>query len=261
LSEGRCLAIGQVHMHWTIERNLAAIEAALRTAAAEGAAICVLSELALTGFHRQVPALAQPDRVQPALAQVGAWCAELGIAASVGAPGFGADGAIHIEQVFFDEHGRVAGVVAKEGLTDPEATFFKPRVARPVITLQGLRCSAVICREIGDLPRLREQLPPGSVDVIFVPGALRQDPALPPSDPPPYVRDLQALARACGAWVVQTNWPNALNRPEESRDAGRSAVVSPAGELVFRLPAQRGGVGVFSLGEREFCWRDVPAAS
>jgi hypothetical protein len=54
--------------------------------------------------------------------------------------------------------------------------------------------------------------------------------------------------------VVQTNWPNALNRPEESVDGGGSTVSSPEGEMLFRLPMQASGVAVFTLGDRHFEW-------
>ena len=55
-------------------------------------------------------------------------------------------------------------------------------------------------------------------------------------------------------YVVQTNWPNALNRPEESVEGGSSSVAAPDGELLFRLPSQASGIAVFTLGERAFEW-------
>jgi omega-amidase len=144
--------------------------------------------------------------------------------------------------------------VCTQGLTDPEATFFARGSSRPVGTLQGLRCSAVICREVEDLALTTAQLPASTVDVIWLPGALRQDPEKPRTDPPEYVHNAMRLALATQAWVVQTNWPNALNRPEESVDAGQSAVVSPSGELMLRLPRQASGLGIFNLGDRTFDW-------
>jgi omega-amidase len=148
----------------------------------------------------------------------------------------------------------VQATVCKQGLTDPEATFFARGSSRPVGTLQGLRCSAVICREVEDLALTTAQLPASTVDVIWLPGALRQDPEKPRTDPPEYVHNAMRLALATQAWVVQTNWPNALNRPEESVDAGQSAVVSPSGELMLRLPRQASGLGIFNLGDRTFDW-------
>lgn len=56
------------------------------------------------------------------------------------------------------------------------------------------------------------------------------------------------------AHVVQTNWPNALNRPEESVEGGGSTVAGPDGQILFRLPGQASGIGIFTLGESRFDW-------
>ena len=249
------IAIAQVAMHWTLDDNVSAITRALDIAKAHGASICAFSELAVTGFHRQVPALAAPALIEPVVEQVRQHCARLSIAASIGAPTFNADGSQrYITQLLVDQTGTLVAAVSKQGLTAPEATVFARGSTRPIGTLQGLRCTAVICREISDQAVLAQQLPPGVVDLVFVPGALRQDPNLPRSDPPPYVQDLQALARSTRAYVVQTNWPNALNRPEEGEDGGHSAVVSPDGALLLRLPRAASGLGLFELGRSEFEW-------
>ena len=73
----------------------------------------------------------------------------LGIA--VGAPTFAADGAKFISHLLIDEHGETAATISKRGLTEAEATFFARASSRPLGKLHGLRCSAVICREVEDL--------------------------------------------------------------------------------------------------------------
>lgn len=248
------IAIAQISMRWTTAENVKAIRWAMDVAHSKGARLCGFSELAVTGFHRQIAREATPEVVAPALRELQAHGARLSLGIAVGAPTFGDDGAKYISHLLIDEFGKNAAVVSKRGLTDPEATFFARGSTRPVGTVQGLRCSAVICREVEDLDLVAAELPPGTVDVVFVPGALRQDPDKPRTDPPEYVRNLQRLARATGAYVVQTNWPNALNRPEESIEGGGSTVSSPQGEVLFRLPMQAPGVGVFTLGDRHFEW-------
>jgi len=248
------VAIAQVRMHWTLEENLSSIYDAMRLAQAEGAAICAFSELAITGFHCKIASLARPEIVDPAVEEIKNLSAKLKLAVALGAPTFDAAGLRYISHHLIDETGIVSATVSKIGLTDPEATFFARGNARPTGWMRGLRCTAVICREVGDLKDVTAAVPRGSADLIFVPGSLRQDPEKPFSDPPQYVEDIQAIAIATGAYMVQTNWPNALNRPEESTDAGRSCVVSPEGELLFRLPKAASGIGVFNLGEREFEW-------
>jgi predicted amidohydrolase len=252
------IAIAQIRMHWTIEDNLASILAAMRLAHQHGATLCAFSELAVTGFHRQIVSLAFPHLVDPAIEQVGALSAELSMAVALGAPTFDGQGRRFISHLLIDAAGDIAATVSKEGLTDPEATFFDRGGGRPVATLQGQRCSAVICREVEDFDRVTAQLPPGAADLIFLPGALRPDPAKPLTDPPGFVTDALRLARATRSHIVQTNWPNALNRPEESVDGGQSMVISPDGELLFRLPGQAAGLGLFTLGERVFDWHPLP---
>ena len=250
----RRFAIAQITMHWTTAENVSAISSAMALAKAHGAELCGFSELAVTGFHRQIAREARPEVVAPAVRELHARAAGLNLGIAVGAPTFSDDGARFNSHLLINERGETTAVVSKRGLTDPEATFFARGSSRPVGLLQGLRCSAVICREVCDLELVAAELPPGTVDIIFVPGALRQDPEKPRTDPPEYVLDIQRLAAATGAHVIQTNWPNALNRPEESVDGGGSCVASPDGALLFRLPGEAPGVAIFSLGERHYDW-------
>lgn len=248
------MAIAQIAMHWTTVENTAAIERAMALASAGNAQLCGFSELAVTGFHREIGREARPEIVEPAVRRIRTLAAQWSLGIAVGAPTFGSDGSKFNSHILIDERGNTAAAIPKRGLTDPEATFFARGSTRPVGVMQGMRCSAVICREVNDLDHVSSELPPGTVDVIFVPGALRQDPEKPRTDPPEYVHDIRRLAVATRAYVVQTNWPNALNRPEERVDAGGSVVASPDGEVLFRLPMQASGVGIFTLGARTFEW-------
>jgi predicted amidohydrolase len=248
------IAIAQITMHWTTSENVAAMRSAMDLAHSRGAQVCGFSELAVTGFHRMIGREATPEMVSPAVGELQAHAAKLSMAIAAGAPTFGTDGAIYNSHLLIDERGVTSAVVPKRGLTDPEATFFRRGESRPVGRMQGLRCSAVICREVEDIDLVSADLAPGTADLIFVPASLRQDPEKPKIDPPQYVRDIQRLAFTTRAHVVHTNWPNALNRPEESVDGGGSTVAGPDGELMFRLPPQACGVGVFTLGDRRFEW-------
>ena len=251
------IAIAQINMHWTTPENVAAILHAMALASAQGAKLCGFSELAVTGFHRHIAREATVEQVAPAIRELQDCCARLSLGIAVGAPTFGADAAKYNSHLLIDEHGETRAVVSKRGLTDPEATFFARGSSRPIARLQGLNCSAVICREVGDLDLVVQELKPGAADIVFVPGALRQDPEKLPTDPPEYVRDIQRLAMATCSYVVQTNWPNALNRPEESVDGGHSTVAAPDGEVMFRLPRQASGVAIFNLGVRQFEWHPM----
>ena len=250
------IAIAQIAMHGTTAENLAAIERAIDVASDAGAKVCCFSELAITGFHREIAREAKREGVEAALDSIRVRAARRSIAVTVGAPAITQDDQRFIAHYLIDERGTIAAEVHKRGLTGAEETFFSRGQARPVGRLQGMRCSSVICREVEDWAHIKAELPPGAVDLIVLPGALRQDPDKPRSDPPPYVEDIRRLAGTARAWVVHTNWPNALTRPEESVHGGGSNVVSPDGELMFRLPMQKAGLGVFDVGERAYDWID-----
>lgn len=254
------LAIAQIPMHWELADNVRAMKDAMAIAAADGATICAFSELALTGFHRRIVEWAKPEVAQPAMREVQDTARTLGLAIAFGAPTFDDHGRRFNSHALVERDGSLCGAVSKNGLTEPEATFFTAGTTRPTVDLAGLRCSAVICREIEDRDDVLAQLRGSRVELIFWPGQMRPDPAKPSTqDPPEHVVQAQDLARSTGAYVVQTNWPNALNRPEESAETGRSACIAPSGELLFRLPVQGFGVAVFELGEREWRWHARPA--
>ncbi len=209
----------------------------------------------MTGFHREIAREALPKVVVPAVREICELSAELSLAVALGARVFGENGEKYIAHLLVNEHGATVASIEKQGLTVAEATFFSRGRGRPVGLLQGLRCSAVICREVEDAELVTAELPLGSVDMVFIPGALRQDPEKPKANPPQFVRNIQRIAQLTGASVIQTNWPNALNRPEESVDGGGSIVCAPDGAIMFRLPLQEAGVGVFTLGEDRFLWQ------
>lgn len=253
------IAVAQIPMHWELADNLREIKRAMHVAHSDGASLCTFSELALTGFHRRIGEWAKPELVQPSIDELCDLAARLGLAIALGAPTFAEGGERRNSHVLIDETGSIAATVSKIGLTEPEATFFEPGRDRPVVSLAGTACTAIICREVEDHDSVVSQLAGTGVRLILWPGQMRPDPAKPVQEPPAYVVRAQALAKAVNAYIVQTNWPNALNRPEESEHTGHSACVSPTGELLFRLPKQGFGVGSFTLGERAYTWQQTDA--
>jgi predicted amidohydrolase len=255
------IAIGQLNMCWSGEENTRAIVRALALAAAQGAQVCVFPELAITGFHRQIRSEAQPERVQMWLRRVQEACAAHAIAASLGLPTFGQAGAIYNSNVFIDASGTPAGTVEKNGLTPAEETFFTRGTARPVHAFMGHACSVVLCREIEDLAQVSAQLPHGAAQLLFWPGAMRPAVDGSETDPEAIVKRGQAMARATGAYLIQANWPNSLNYPQESTFAGQSVVIDSSGTILLRLPVAQPGVAVFTLGSADYAWHAQEADS
>lgn len=240
-------------MQWRGDANAAAVVSMIRQASSAGAGLCVFPELAIPGFHRQIASLAKPELVSAWLRSVEQACARHTVAAVLGVPTF-ADGVIHNSAVFIDEAGHAIGVVEKRGLTDPEATFFARGAARPVLSLRGRRCSAVLCREIEDIDRVYADLTAQAPELVFWPGLMSPEKGCEHIDPPKHVQQAQQIAQRLGAFVIQSNWPNSLNYPDESAKTGASAVIAPTGELMFRLPRATAGIGVFTLGESSYRW-------
>jgi predicted amidohydrolase len=240
-------------MRWTCEENTAAILSAIHLAADHGATVCVFPELGITGFHRNIASQANPTGVEAALFTVQAACAKRSVAVAVGAPSFGENG--HIFNSHINEQGDLLAVSPKNGLTPSEATFFAAGVTRPVSKLSGLSCASVLCREVEDLESVKGQLPKGCADIIFWPSLVGRPPSTPPDpDEVKYLPLAQALAVQSDAYLVQSNWPNSLNYPEEGTHAGESVVLAPSGEVLLTLPRAQAGVAVFELGERNFEW-------
>ena len=258
-----CIAIVQQPMAWTTLQNVAHIVAALALAAEQGAGIAVFPELALTGFHRGIRGEAVPATVDAALRQVRAACCEHGIACALGAPTFAADGTILNSYLHIDASGEIVSSVSKNGLTPAELTFFAAGTERPVMQFAGRTCTTVMCREIDDLESVVAQLQAEPVDLVFWPSMVGNPPGTihpTPEDTADlgYFKRTAVLAQRLDAFVVQSNWPQALNTPE-STYLGESKAYAPDGEILLTLPRDEAGVGVFTLGERTFRWTPLPS--
>ena len=252
------LAVAQPQMQWTTAGNLRQIVESIEIAAREGARLCVFPELALTGLHRGIREQAVPSIVAPALYEVREACRANAIACRIGAPTFGDAGAVFDSDLHFDAGGDLLATVSKNGLTPSEQSFFQPGIGRPVIRFEGRSCTSVICREVEDLAVLGAQMRLSPVELIFWPSLVGHPPgtvletAVDSADLG-YARRAAVMARRFEAWVVQSNWPNALNTPGSSY-LGESKVVAPTGEVLLTLPRDQAGVAVFDLGERAFHW-------
>ncbi len=257
------VAIAQQPMAWSTAENVEHILASLDIAANEDAQLCLFPELALTGFHRQIRAEARPEIVEPALRRVREACRAAGVAGLLGLPTFGAEGSIRNSYAFIGADGELGSTVHKNGLTPAELTFFAAGTARPAMRLFGRNCSTVMCREIEDVDAISAQLADEPVQLMFWPSIVGNPPGT-IAEPEREVQDLgyreraAVFARRLRSHLVQCNWPQALNAPE-ARYQGESKVYAPNGEILLTLPRDAAGVGVFTLGERDYRWTPLAA--
>jgi omega-amidase len=135
------IAIAQIAMHWTTAENVASIRWAMDLARSRGAQLCGFSELAVTGFHRQIASEATPEIVSPAVRELRAHGAKLSLGIDVGAPTFGAGGGIYNSHLLIDERGETAAVIHKRGL--PNLTPPSSRAARRD---RSASCTACVAR-------------------------------------------------------------------------------------------------------------------
>lgn len=245
-------AVSQPRMHDTLAANLGEVLAVLRQAAAAGAAGCVCTELALTGFHRRVPELVDAAALDAAQQRLRQACAELGVAAVVGLPTPGPGGVVFNSHLYIDVAGRDLGRVHKRGLTPSEATFFTPGAARGWTVLGGVVATSVLCREMldGDElgPELLAALPAGQTGprVVFWPSYIAASDAEQAALGEAYREGAARLARMLGAWVLQSNWAEGLNAPG-ARGFGAGVVIGPDGQRVATLPGDTPQLAVFEL--------------
>ncbi len=236
-------------MHWTLDGNVGEVLAALEEAAAAGAEGCVCTELAVTGFHRRVPELLDAVALADAQQRIRAACARLGIAAVVGMPTLGAAGEVFNSHVAIAADGCELRRTHKRGLTPSEATFFTVGQERRWTGLGCVLAASVLCREMLDgdelLPLLQAALPAGDVRprVIFWPSYISEaDAELGQA----YRDGAAAMARALGAWVLNSNWAESLNEPC-ARGFGGGVVIAPDGRIVRTLPVDAAALMVVAL--------------
>lgn len=250
--------MAQPRMHWTLSGNLAETLATLEAAAAAGAVACVCTELAVTGFHRQLPALVDAAALADAEVQLRAACARLGLAAAVGLPTLRPDGAVLNSHLYINADGCEVGRVHKRGLTPSEATFFTPGATRGWTRLAGAWVTSVLCREMLDgatlVPALAAAAPAGDDPrLILWPGYIGASDTAAAADCAAYVAGARDLAVALGAWVLQSNWPAGLNAPA-ARGFGGSVVIDPTGRVTHRLPMDDVALSVVDVGSRAGQW-------
>lgn len=248
------LAIAQTWMYEGLGDNLAAMRAALCMAAQCGASICIFPELALSGFHRRIgERFAQTEAMAWAQGQLHGDCAQLGIAAAYGLPARSAAGRPLNRYVLIDAEGEIQCSIDKHGLTPSEAQFFVPGTPRGSGLLGGLRCSAVLCREVLDIDPLATAWPPGALDLLLWPSIISSHDA----ESPDYASAASAMAQRCGVPILQCNWPNSVNSPP-TRGLGGSSYWSANGRLLAQAPMDAAGLAVIDSDGHGLHWHPLP---
>jgi len=100
---------------------------------------------------------------------------------------------------------------------------------------------------------------PGTTDLIFWPGLIGRAPEA-DDGTEVHIGQARTLASHARSFVIQANWPNSLNYPDEGAHAGQSVVIDPSGNILLRLPRAEAGIAVFDVGSSTYAWqRHQPA--
>ena len=139
------VAIAQLPMFWSRADNLAAMLSAIAASAAQGAQIVVLSELAITGFHREIGREADSTELPSDISKVREAASRHRVAVVFGSPTFEDGGQRPFNShLHVDPDGGIQAVVSKRGLTSSEATFFSFIASAVRVTLAAMDWSAVV---------------------------------------------------------------------------------------------------------------------
>lgn len=239
------IAVVQMPMAWTVEENTDTIARSLIHARRLDADVAVFPECATTGYTSKMVSAMMPDAINRSLRSITETCMDTGIAAVVGTPYSAGDDGMWNAVVAIGRQGELLAVCPKAGITRSETFMFQAGSTRSVFSLDGVNCTAILCREYNDIGLLREQITE-DVQVIFWPGVISKDPDTPPepgSDP--CNEGACKMAKSLGAFMVQANWPHFLDWQQVHM--GLSAVVSPLGRVEYECPADKPGIAVVSL--------------
>jgi N-carbamoylputrescine amidase len=225
--------------------------AAIASAAAEGAELVVLPELASSGYLTDAAALAtvaEPaDGSGPVL---GAWCRaarEHGVTV-VGGFAERSDGRLYNSAVVIDAGGRVVGGYRKLHLYAAERDAFRPGdLGLPVFDLGGVRLGILICYDLRFVEALRILAVEGA-QLVAVPAAwvlgydLHRDPAANPAAGVSlsHVENVRAQANLDQVFVACADQ---VGRTDAHEFLGRSLVADPYGGVALG-PLDAGGEAV-----------------
>lgn len=261
------IGVAQMPMTWTVGQNLQTISGYIRRSYKLD--VVIFPELALSGFHRNIKAESDKDTLKAAIQYLRVLAKKYQTALFLGAPQV-SGAKIYNGYLCISADGEILAQWHKRGLTDSESQFFAQGGPRSVVTLNGTKCTTIICREVEDIDWFISQFRSGAPQLIVWPSYIRQ--AGNEQRQTGYFSAASEIAKRLGAFILQCNWPNALN-DQSIQGLGASRVIAPDGECVIALPTDQAALGIVELkggmlrpvevslslgnGERRDCSRQV----
>lgn len=153
-----------------VQTACAAVEAALRAAAAAGAQVLTVPEVFLPGYNHPGIATSALPRTAEAFRRLGAACKSTGCGLVIGYAE-AAEGMVWNSALYLDATGAERANYRKIQLYGPrEKTLFQPGNAYVTFDLNGHRAAMLICYDVEFAPHLKVLADQG-VTLLFVPTA------------------------------------------------------------------------------------------
>ncbi|HCE4791891.1 TPA: carbon-nitrogen hydrolase family protein [Vibrio parahaemolyticus] len=237
------IGIVQMQMNWTVAQNLMTISEHIESLVTLD--ILIFPELALSGFHRNIKTESKMDLIQSAVSELCHLAKKHKTTLFFGAPTV-VGSHVFNSYLCISNTGRVVAQWDKTGLTESESSFFSKGGNREVLTINGVRCSAIICREVEDIDWFISQTRSSRPGLIIWPSYISQSGDERSSTG--YFSAVSDIANKLGAFVLQCNWPHALNDQSIS-GLGGSRILGRDGKCIFTMPMDQVAVSILEFSE------------
>ncbi|ELV8592165.1 carbon-nitrogen hydrolase family protein [Vibrio vulnificus] len=227
------IGIVQMQMRWTVVQNLTTISGHIKRLGALD--VLIFPELALSGFHRNIKAESKEFLIQNAIVELRNLAKKYRTTLFFGAPKV-VGSKVFNSYLCISKTGQVVAHWDKAGLTESESLFFAKGGNRSVLDLDGTRCTTVICREVEDADWFISQVRSYSPEIIVWPSYIRQngnDNTL-----TGYFSSASEIAKELDAFILQCNWPQALN-DQNIRGLGGSRIFGTDGQCLLSMPVDQ----------------------
>lgn len=215
--------------------------------------VLVFPELAITGFHRDIRNQAHQHLVENALNEISIQCQLSDTLVFIGYP-LNENNKVYNAYTAINEQGTLAIVWRKVGLTPSECTFFESGDQRSILEHPLGTFSSYLCREASDVNWIIEQLSSQSPSYILWPSYIGEAESSINAESTNYDAGSKKIAQSLSTMVIQCNWPNSLNNPNDN-GLGGSKIISSHGNIIAQLPFDETCIGVFDTMTHELVIR------
>ncbi|WMN77827.1 carbon-nitrogen hydrolase family protein [Vibrio parahaemolyticus] len=237
------IGIVQMQMRWTVAQNLSTISGYIKRLGALD--VLIFPELALSGFHRNIKAECKELLIQNAIVELQNLAKKYRTSLFFGAPKVVGSNVFN-SYLCISKTGQVIAQWDKAGLTESESQFFSKGGNRSVCELDGTRCTTVICREVEDADWFISQVRSCSPEIIVWPSYISQsgnDNTL-----TGYFSSASEIAKELEAFVLQCNWPQALN-DQNIRGLGGSRLFGTDGKCLLSMPVDQLAISILEFSK------------